>query len=496
MKLADILGKMKHLGVTGTVERTVTGIAYDSRKVVAGGLFVAVQGARQDGFDYVGDALKRGAGVIVSSHGLSPGREATHVQVEDARRALADIADLFHGHPSGGLVMAGITGTNGKTTTAFMLRDILEAAGLAPGLMGTVQYEIGARILPATRTTPESADTQSYLDQMRHAGCRSAVMEVSSHALDQDRVRGVEFDVAVFTNLTRDHLDYHQTMERYYEAKRRLFIDLGQGSKPGVAVINRDDPWGRKLASEPGIRARVVTFGLEEGADVRAVDLTLSPKGSDFTLAGAWGQCRVHIPLLGRFNVQNGLAAYTAALALDLERDSVIRTLARRTAVPGRLEEVPTGRGWRVFVDYAHTDDALANVMETLRRFTEGRLIVVFGCGGNRDVSKRAPMGAVASRLADIVVLTSDNPRDESPAAIIEQIRGGFGDRANYEVVEDRAKAIEMALAMAHGNDVVLVAGKGHETTQENHGVYSLFDDRQVIRDLLKQWSDDGGSVL
>ena len=487
MKLSDILKKVSHLGVRGNTDRVVSGLAYDSRKVTTDSLFVAIPGAKHDGFEYIEDALKHGAGVIVSPHGRFPNRDVTHVQVADARRALADMADVFYGHPSGKLKVVGITGTNGKTTTAFMVRDILKAADLTPGLMGTVQYEIGSRILPATRTTPESSDIQGYFDQMLHAGCRSAVMEVSSHALEQDRVKGLDFDVAVFSNLTRDHLDYHETMERYYEAKRRLFTSLGGGSKKAVAVINHDDAWGRRLMSEPGLQAGVLTFGFEEGALFRAVDVVIGPTGSECTIRSPTGESRVHIPLLGRFNLQNGLAAYVATRALGVDNDTVIRSLALRVAVPGRLEEIATRRGWRVFVDYAHTDDALANVLETLRRFTPGRLIVVFGCGGNRDPSKRPLMGAVASRLADIAILTSDNPRDEAPLAIIDQIRAGFDDRTHGEVVEDRASAITMALSLAREGDVILVAGKGHETTQECRGAYSLFDDRQVVRTLLQR---------
>ena len=486
MKLSELLASVPHLGVRGPSERMVSGVTYDSRSVKPDSLFVAIPGAKRDGFEYVEEAVKRGAGVIVSPHARIPGRDVTHVQVDDARRALADFADRFHGHPSGGLTVVGVTGTNGKTTTTFMLRDILEAVGRAPGLIGTVQYEIGARILPASRTTPEASDLHDYLGQMRQASRLSAVMEVSSHALDQDRVRGVDFDVGVFTNLTQDHLDYHVTMERYFEAKRRLFTGLGRGAKRATAVINRDDAWGRRLLGDVGITAETVSFGMEEGADVRATDIRIGMDGSEFTAVGRWPECRVKIPLLGRFNLQNGLAAYTVARVLGVDAEGVGRALARCTAVPGRLEEIPTRRGWRVFVDYAHTEDALAKVLETLRCHTDGRLIVVFGCGGNRDRGKRAPMGTVAARLADMAILTSDNPRDEDPAAIIEDIRRGFEGRTHYEVVEDRARAIEMALATAHDRDVILIAGKGHETTQECRGSFSLFDDRQTVRNVLQ----------
>ncbi len=487
MKLSEILKKMKPLAVRGNPDREVNGIAYDSRQVTPEMLFVAIPGMHCDGFEYAEDAVKRGASVVVTSHARLSTREVTQVQVEDARMALAEICDVFYGHPSGSLKAVGVTGTNGKTTTAFMVRDILESVGLQPGLIGTVHYEIGARVIPARRTTPEALDVQGYLSQMVRAGCRSVAMEVSSHALDQHRVNHVDFDVAIFTNLTRDHLDYHHTMERYYEAKRRLFTGLGKGSKRAVAVINHDDPWGRKLAADPEIGVEIVTFGVEAGAMVQVVDMRLGANGSECRVRTPWGESVVSTPLLGRFNLQNVLGAYTAGRVLKFDEAILVKALAARARVPGRLEEVPVNRGWRVFVDYAHTDDALANVLGTVRAFTEGRLIVVFGCGGNRDQTKRALMGAVAARLADIAIVTSDNPRDEEPMAIIGQICSGFGGNTNYEVVEDRAKAIAMALAVARDKDTVLIAGKGHETTQETAGVQTFFDDRTVVKTALQE---------
>jgi UDP-N-acetylmuramoyl-L-alanyl-D-glutamate--2,6-diaminopimelate ligase len=487
MKLSELIKKVKPLAVRGNPEREVAGIAYDSRQVTPDMLFVAVPGAHCDGYEYAEDAVKRGASVVVTSHSRLSSRDVTQIQVEDTRQALADICDAFYGHPSGALTVVGITGTNGKTTTAFMVRDVLESVGRIPGLIGTVHYEIGTRIIPARRTTPEALEVQDYLSQMVRAGCHSVAMEVSSHALDQQRVTGVDFDVAIFTNLTRDHLDYHQTMERYYEAKRRLFIGLGRGKKPGVAVINHDDPWGRKLAADPEIRAEIVTFGIEPGAMVQAIDPRCGATGSVCRVNTPWGESELATPLLGRFNLQNVLGAYAAGRVLQLDDATMIRALAARARVPGRLEEIPVNRGWRVFVDYAHTDDALANVLETARGFTEGRLIVVFGCGGNRDQSKRALMGAVAARLADIAIVTSDNPRDEDPLTIISQVCAGFGRVTNYEVVEDRAKAIAMAVAVARDKDVVIIAGKGHETTQEVAGVRILFDDRVVVKKVLKE---------
>lgn len=487
MKLSELLKKMNYITVRGQPEREVSGIACDSRKVGPDMLFVAIPGTHCDGFEYVEEAIKRGASVVVTPHTRLSTREVTQVQIEDARLALAEISDAFHGHPSGPLTVVGVTGTNGKTTTTFLLRDLLEAAGYAPGLIGTVQYEIGTRIIPARRTTPESLEIQDYLGQMIRAGCHSVAMEVSSHALDQHRVAGVDFDVAIFTNLTRDHLDYHHTMERYYEAKRRLFLGLGRGTKRAVAVINHDDPWGRKLAAEPDLRADVITFGLEPGAMVQVLEMKLDPAGSECRLRTPWGEGRVRTPLLGRFNLQNVLGSYVAGRALNVDEEMVVRALAARTRVPGRLEEMPVNRGWRVFVDYAHTDDALANVLETVRNFTPGRLIVVFGCGGNRDQSKRPLMGAVAARLSDMAIVTSDNPRDEAPLAIINQICAGFDPHTRFEVVEDRAKAIAMALAIARDGDVVLIAGKGHETTQEIAGVQLLFDDRDAVNKALME---------
>ena len=486
MKLSDLLKATPHIAVRGDADRTVAGIACDSRQVRPDFLFVAIPGVQCDGLQFVDEAIKRGAGVIVTPQVRFAVRDATYVQVENTRRAVAELADAFYRHPSGKLVLAGVTGTNGKTTTTFQLHDILTAAGLTPGLIGTVHYEVGARVIPASRTTPQAVELQALFDQMWHAGCKSAVMEVSSHALDQDRVTGCEFDAAVFTNLTQDHLDYHQTLERYFEAKRRLFRQLGRQVKAATAVINADDPWGLRLASDPEIRARVLTFGCGEGVEVRACDIATGPKGSEFRVVGPWGETRIRLALLGHFNVMNALGAYATARALGIDDRQVVDALAARRTVPGRLEEVPTRRGWRVFVDYAHTDDALANVLRTVRELEPARLIVVFGCGGNRDQSKRPLMGAAAATLADYTILTSDNPRREEPRAIISQLEAGFGGCRAYEVVEDRVQAIETALRFAREGDIVLIAGKGHETTQEFANTIVPFDDRQVVRTILQ----------
>jgi len=489
MKLGDLIQHVPHITVRGNLDRQITGVVHDSRQVRPDHLFVAIAGEHRDGAEFVEDALRRGAAAVVSEQGRFAVRDAAHVQVENARRALAEAADAFYGHPTGRLTVVGVTGTNGKTTTVFLVRDMLQAAGRTPGLIGTVQYEVGGRVIPASRTTPEASDLQGLFDQMLKAGCRSVAMEVSSHALEQDRVGKVDFDVAVFTNLTRDHLDYHKTMDNYFAAKSRLFGMLG-ANKPGVAVINGDDPRGAALAGETGRHARVLTFGMGETVAVRARDVVHDRDGSSFRVTGPWGESRVRVSLLGRFNVMNALGAYTAGRALGIDDAVLLPVLAERRSVPGRLEEIPTGRGFRVFVDYAHTDDALRNVLETLRPYTANRLIVVFGCGGNRDQSKRPLMGAVAARLADYTVLTSDNPRREDPAAILRQIREGFAGTAPCEVIEDRAAAIAAALSLARDGDVVLVAGKGHESVQEFAGTIVPFDDRQVVRGLLRDGTE------
>jgi UDP-N-acetylmuramoyl-L-alanyl-D-glutamate--2,6-diaminopimelate ligase len=485
MRLESILEIVQSLTVRGTRQAEIAGIACDSRQVRPGFLFVALPGRRADGRAYIGDAVQRGAVAVVSEGREGPRRDVTHIQVEDARRAMAEIACAFYEHPARDLEVIGITGTKGKTTTAFLLRDILRAAGRQPGLIGTVWYEMGDRRIPAGRTTPESIDVQSMLDQMRRARCQSAVMEVSSHALDQKRVWGIDFDVGVFTNLTRDHLDYHGTMENYFAAKLQLFRGLGQMEKPATAVVNLDDDWGQTLANWVAPLLPCVTYGLHPAAAVRAEDVAVGPAGSSFRLVSPWGERAMRLPLLGRFNVSNALAAIAAAGARGVELDLVARVLFEFETVPGRLERIPNDRGVSVFVDYAHTDDALANVLATLREIAAGRLILVFGCGGDRDRGKRPIMGAVAARGADHTILTSDNPRSEDPAAILAQIAEGFGSCTRFETIPDREAAIAKALALARPGDTVLLAGKGHENYQEFAHTVVPFDDRDVARRIL-----------
>lgn len=485
MKLDEIVKAINPIAVTGSLNREILGIAYDSRQVRSGYLFAALPGYREDGKNFIGDAVDRGAVAVVSEQDEIAERGISHMQVRDGRKALGEVASVFHGDPSSSLQMIGITGTNGKTTVSFLIRDILRADKRSAGLVGTVCYEVGARVIPAARTTPEAPELQSMLAEMRQVGCKSAVLEVSSHALVQKRVWGISFDVAVFTNLTQDHLDYHGSMEDYFEAKSLLFRWLRYGKKEPVRVINADDPWGQRLLRIEGLDGQLVTYGCSPDAMVRAEDIRLSRNGSEFSLYTPWGDTSVHLSLMGRFNVSNVLGAVASCGVLGVKLSLMAEVVAACKSVPGRLEEIPTRKHFQVFVDYAHTDDALKNVLETLRESNPHRLIVVFGCGGNRDRSKRPAMGTVAARLADYSILTSDNPRREDPLKIIEQIREGFEEHENFEVVVDRAEAIRLALKIAKRGDIVLIAGKGHETFQELENTTVPFDDRQVAKKMV-----------
>jgi UDP-N-acetylmuramoyl-L-alanyl-D-glutamate--2,6-diaminopimelate ligase len=484
MRIVDLLREVTHESVAGPTDRDVLGVTPDSRQVRPGYLFVAVHGERLDGDQFVAEAVQRGAIGVLCETPASVASGVCLVRVADSRLALAQLACAFHGHPADKLRAVGVTGTNGKTTVAFVLRDFLVAADWRPGLIGTVQYEMGGRTIPAGRTTPEASELQSLLAQMVRQECRSVVMEVSSHSLVQHRVHGIAYDVGVFTNVTRDHLDYHKTVPNYFAAKRLLFLGLG-ARRPAVAVINADDSWGRQLLADPEVRAPKLSFGFAEGAAVRAVDARLAASGSVFRVVTPWGEAQARTSLLGRFNVSNSLAAIAAGGSMGLGLDLMVATLGRVRRVPGRLEEVPTGRGFQVFVDYAHTDDALCNVLQTLREIVRGRLVVVFGCGGNRDRTKRPAMGTVAAKLADHTVLTSDNPRREDPEAILAEIRAGIPPGTSVESIVDRAAAIERAIALARDGDIVLVAGKGHEAYQEFANTVTPFDDRQVVRRIL-----------
>ena len=469
--------------VIGTLDREVESIAYDSRRVQNNTLFVAIRGEKSDGHQFVDQAIGQGASVIVAEREIASPR-ATCLVVGDTREALADISGAFYGMPARKLKMAAVTGTNGKTTTTFLIKHICEKAGVRCGLLGTVQYEIGDRILPAIRTTPEALDIQELLAQIVNAGGRAAAMEVSSHALAQERTRGIEWDVAVFTNLTQDHLDFHGTMENYFEAKAKLFLQLPSQlkKKKATAVINIDDRYGRKLLDR--ITGKTITYGLGLHADFRASNYRTEFAGTSYQLDARGRSYLVRVPLIGRFNVANSMAALAAATVLGVNLREGILSLSRAPQVPGRLELVPAKRQFQIFVDYAHTDDALRNVLKTLRELKPRKLILVFGCGGDRDRKKRPLMGRVADELADHAIITSDNPRKENPDAIINDVEKGFRS-SRYEKIVDRTEAIRRAAAMAQPRDLVLIAGKGHEKYQEFADHTIPFDDIQVARRAL-----------
>jgi UDP-N-acetylmuramoyl-L-alanyl-D-glutamate--2,6-diaminopimelate ligase len=409
------------------------------------------------------------------------------VVVENARYALADLAATFYGFPARRLKLAGVTGTNGKTTTTFLIKHICDKASLRCGLIGTVRYEIGERVLPAIRTTPESADLQELLAQIVNAGGKAAAMEVSSHALAQERTRGLEWDVAVFTNLTQDHLDFHSTMENYFESKLKLFTQLaGQRHKrKPVAVVNIDDRYGEKLLTRIDKKISVVTYGLSARADFRASNYRAEFGATSYQLDARGKSYLVRVPLIGRFNVANSLAALAASNALGVSLREAILSLGKSPQVPGRLEAVPAKRQFQVFVDYAHTPDALLNVLKTLRELLPRRLIVVFGCGGDRDRQKRPLMGEIVDQNADYAIVTSDNPRKEDPDAIIAEVEKGFRSD-HYEKIVDRTAAITRAIELAQPRDLVLIAGKGHENYQEFADHTVPFDDMQLARRALE----------
>jgi UDP-N-acetylmuramoyl-L-alanyl-D-glutamate--2,6-diaminopimelate ligase len=468
-----------------TLQQTCTGVIHDSRRVTAGTVFVALRGLRMDGAAFAPQAIASGAAAIVAESAGQDSEDVPWITVPDARLALAYLAAEFNGHPSHRMQVVGITGTNGKTTTAYLVNAILEAADIKCGLMGTVLYRLGNRDFEATRTTPEAPEVQGFMKEMLTSGCAACVMEVSSHALALKRVDGIRFAAGIFTNLTRDHLDFHAGMDDYFAAKRRLFEMLPDGAP---AVINIDDPRGASLVD---VVSRPTSYGLTESADVAPGSLSYSLEGLQFDVRSPRGPVHVRSKLVGRPNVYNILAAIAVTSALDVPIEAIERGLERLPGVPGRFEVAssPTD-DVTVVVDYAHTDDALRNLLETARPVARRRLITVFGAGGDRDKMKRPLMGMVAARLSDVVVITSDNPRSEDPSRIIEEVRLGANAETRQSGAEivtfpDRREAILHAVGMADPGDVVLVAGKGHEKYQEIGGRTFAFDDVEVAREAL-----------
>ncbi len=489
MTVAELVEGMGHGRVVGDGRVTISGIQHDSRQVEKGDMFCAIPGFHTDGHFYCQEALSRGAAALLVEREDSVPPGATAIVVDNARLALAKAADVFYGHPSGRLWMVGVTGTNGKTTTTHLVRAVLEGSDIPCGLTGTLHTLIGPETFKVVRTTPEAPDLQRILRHMADRGMQAAVMEVSSHALALSRVDHVDYDVAVFTNLTQDHLDFHKDLESYFRAKALLFERLGNGLEKGprAAIINGDDPHAERLKEMT--RVPVFTYGLGEGLDLRATQLQITSRGVQFLAHFPSGVTQpVAFGMPGRFNVLNALAAMAVGWVYGLRPEVMAEALGRYKGVPGRFERIDEGQPYSVIVDYAHTPDGLENALTTAREFAIGKIGVVFGAGGDRDRGKRPLMGEVAGRLADWAVLTADNPRSEDPLDIIHQIEEGM-KRVNgrWQVELDRERAIKLALTQAQPGDVVLIVGKGHETYQIYRDATIHFDDREVARQVLKE---------
>jgi UDP-N-acetylmuramoyl-L-alanyl-D-glutamate--2,6-diaminopimelate ligase len=462
--------------VTGGRPVELVDLSYDTRRVSEGAVFFCVRGEHVDGHDLAWEAIERGAAALVVERRLDV--DVPQLVVPSVREAMAVAADVFFGEPTKELELAGVTGTNGKTTTAFLLRAILDAAGRRPGLVGTVEWRVGGERRPAPFTTPEAIDLQRLFREMLDAGDRSAAVEASSHGAALRRLDRVRFGALVFTNLSQDHLDLHGTMDDYFQAKRRLFT----GAQPPPAAVNVGTEWGRQLAVDLHDlhRAPLVTFGLGDEAEIRPEGLAVTRAGSTFRAGGI----EIETRLRGLFNVENALGAVAAGLLLDVDEDAIAEGIASVTEVAGRFEAIDEGQPFAVVVDYAHTPDSLATVLEAARGLGPGRVIVVFGAGGDRDRGKRPLMGKVAADLADMTIVTSDNPRSETPLSIIQDVLQGAG--VDVEIDPDRRSAIARAISLAEDGDVVVIAGKGHEQGQEVAGVVTPFDDREVAREALR----------
>jgi len=489
MKLKELLKALKSYKIQGSEDAEIFDIQYDSRKVGKGALFIAIKGEKADGNLFVEQAVEKGAvAVVTDSSELVFRISATAIYVQNAREALARISAAFYDQPAAKLKLVGITGTNGKTTTSYLVESVLSEGGLNPGVVGTINYRYAGKMFPAPNTTPESLDLQRLLNDMVESSVKAAVMEVSSHALSQERVGGCLFDVAVFTNLTQDHLDYHITMERYFEAKARLFTDFIDEGK--TAVINMDDPKGEDLSKRA--LGRVIGYGIKGRGietNIYPKDIKLGVEGIEGTLATPSGEIKIKSSLIGEFNLYNIMAAAGAGVGLGLPVDVIERGITALKNVPGRLERVDAGQPFTILVDYAHTPDALERVLSTIRGLTDKRIITLFGCGGDRDRGKRPIMGRIAAEYSDIVIVTSDNPRTEEPLKIIEDITSGVsGQWSGIRVIPDRREAITEAIKEAREGDVVLLAGKGHEDYQIIGREKIHFDDREeAIKALINR---------
>ena len=504
MHIRNLLKNAEPLHIAGNCSGNVSAICYDSRHCEKNSLFVAIPGLKVDGHHYIPEAVARGARFIVHERDYSPPAGIAAIKVSNSRRVLGILGRNFYRDPSSRLCLIGVMGTNGKTTVTYLLESILKAAGCPVGVMGTVNYRFGERVLPAPKTTPESYDMQKILQTMVDEGITHVIAEVSSHAVDLKRVDDCSFDMGIFTNLSRDHLDYHGTMENYFLAKKRFFDDVlpSGGKRRKFMIVNGDDPWGQRLLKEVRTDVPSRTFGIENRCDMTADPFSLSLEGIKACLRAEGSAFRVNSPLIGKFNLYNMLAAAMAALSLDIPEKFVRTGVAKLKKVPGRLEKISKSDEPGVFVDYAHTDDALRKVIQNLSAFRRRKIVTVFGCGGDRDRGKRPLMGKAAVSFSDMTIVTSDNPRTENPLAIIGEIEKGIheipvkkvspetlnkeSNEKGYTVIPDRKKAIEAAVSLADPLDIVLIAGKGHENYQIIGDRRIPFDDRKVAKKALK----------
>ncbi len=483
MRLREVLAGISDMVFQGPLDVNITGITYDSRKIQSGFVFVAIQGEKMDGFTFIENALQGGAEAVISSRKKPDLFPKVWIQVPDEREALGQSSANFYGHPSKEIKIVGITGTKGKTTISYILEEILRKANFVPGVIGTISYRGPNIDISAERTTPEASDLQKMLRHMVDGGATHCIMEVSSHALELKRVTGIEFDVVVFTNLSGEHMDYHKNMDSYFKAKKKLF-HVGQNQR--TAVVNADDDWGKKLITE--ISIPFLTVGLQSPAMVHTEKFEFDMNGTKLTAKFPLGKIKISSHLPGKPNVYNILSSLAVSLALDIRMNAVQEGIAALQGIPGRFERVQNSLGIHIYVDYAHTDDALKNLLETAQEMAQKRIILVFGAGGDRDKTKRPRMGAIAGELADLIILTSDNPRTESPSAIISDVEEGIKTtgQKKYFVFPDRKEAIKKALSLARKDDMILVAGKGHEDYQILGDTVISFSDKDVIHEILK----------
>ncbi|MCX7902966.1 MAG: UDP-N-acetylmuramoyl-L-alanyl-D-glutamate--2,6-diaminopimelate ligase [Caloramator sp.] len=479
MRLSELILGIDNYALKGN-DVDIKHITYNSKDVKEGSLFICIEGFKTDGHNFAKEAVDRGAKALIVSKDINIDNNVTLVKVKDTRKAMAIIASNFYKKPAEKMKVIGITGTNGKTTSTFMMKSILEACGQKIGLIGTIYNIIGDKVIEAKRTTPESLDLQRMFKEMIDNNCTYCVMEVSSHSLELDRVYGVDFEAGIFTNLTQDHLDFHKTMENYFKAKLKLF------DKTKNAIINIDDAYGKEALSY--VKGNIIKFGIDNAADVYAKDIMMSDEGTKFKLCYASNEIEVNLHLPGKYNVYNALGCAAAALSLGIDINIIKKGLEDLKSVPGRSERIKTKYGFTVIIDYAHTPDGIENILKASREYTKGRLIILFGAGGDRDRTKRPLMGKAAGSFADYCIITSDNPRNEDPEAIIQDIIPGVKETGcPYTVIVDRKEAIKYALMNAKKDDVIVIAGKGHETYQILKDKTIHFDEKEIVNELLQE---------